>query len=78
MPYASKEETQLAESLGYEHEWSQRRGSSFYKTSDSHHARHIWGTERGWQTADIIEGVYSDHEHFKNLTDALNRSLTPE
>jgi len=38
--------------------------------------RHVWSTFDAWQTADLIDGRYCNHQKFNSLSDALNRGRT--
>jgi hypothetical protein len=60
----------LAMNLGYEALINNDRGARFYKGS-----RVIWAIREGWQTADLIDGSYQNHEKFESLEDALRRDL---
>ena len=68
MTYATAEEVQAAEALGFTCSVNTHRGHWFNKGS-----RRIWGVPAGWQTADIINGVYKNHRKFTDLTEALWR-----
>lgn len=66
--YATEQELKVAKEMGYEIERSVQRGHSFKLGN-----RHVWGISDGWQTADIINGLYSGHQKFDDLTSALER-----
>ncbi|MCG5512809.1 hypothetical protein [Ectothiorhodospira shaposhnikovii] len=76
MAYATKEERELAESLGFERETNVQFGDRFKKNE-----RHVWFATYayvGWQTADLIDGRFCNHQKFRTLTEALNRPLRGE
>jgi hypothetical protein len=68
--YATDTEVALGEELGYEHSRDVHRGSRFQRGE-----RRVWSTYSGWQTADIINGEYTNHKHYTNLSEALSRAL---
>ena len=70
MAYAEANEELLARQLGYAINRSADKGSSFMKDD-----RRIWSTRLGWQTADLNNGSYINHEIFNTLSDALKRPL---
>lgn len=83
MSYATDNEVNLAETLGYRWDVNQQRGHSFTKGD-----RHVWacaadgqrigdaeGPLMAWQTADIINGYFQNHQKFNDLSDALRRPL---
>ncbi len=35
--------------------------------------RYIWPIRDGWQTADLIDGYYTNHQKFDDVMDALRR-----
>ena len=70
MAYATDRQVKTAASLGYTHDRSTEKGSSF--TSGR---RNIWAIREGCQTADLIKGYYRNHKKFKNLDDAIRRLL---
>lgn len=77
MTYATHEETQLAEELGYTWDSNTHRGHKFQRGN-----RRVWATtyieagERkpGWQSADLIKGGYTNHQPFVTLQEALKRA----
>jgi len=74
MPYASNEDIELAESLGYTVSRSVMYGHQFSKGM-----RRVWACYRChrivWQTADEILQHYCNHQVFETLEDALNRPV---
>jgi hypothetical protein len=70
MPYANEQDEALARTLGYSVRRSHKSGSSFSKDD-----RNVWSTRIGWQTADLDNGSYRNHEIFAELSDALKRPL---
>jgi hypothetical protein len=70
MAYATDKQVELAASLGYTHDRSAERGSSF---TNGH--RNIWATREGWQTADLLKGHYRNHKKFRMLDDAIQREI---
>lgn len=71
MAIATLDQIELAEKLGYKHDSGPIRGSSFGKEM-----RRVWPLSNGhWQTADVIGGMYRNHETFEKLTEALQRPL---
>ena len=70
MPYADKQDEELARSMGYSVHMSHKSGSSFKKDD-----RNIWSTCMGWQTADLDNGSYRNHKIYGVLSDALRRPL---
>ena len=68
MTYATEQQMELAAELGYTRERSPRNGDSFNKGN-----RDIWAIQKGWQTADLIDGYYQNHQPFYELELALNR-----
>jgi hypothetical protein len=60
----------LAMNLNYEVTINNNRGASF-----QHGDRRVWAIREGWQTADLIDGIYQNHEKFESLEDALRRDL---
>lgn len=73
MPYATAEEVDLAIELGYEVECDTHRGHRFARDN-----RQVWGIESGWQTADLINDYYRNHQPYENLAEALRRPLLQE
>lgn len=81
MTYATPEEVRLAEDLGYTWDKNVQRGHVFRKGS-----RHVWATsvwrdrppgrDLCWQTADLVDGRYTNHQKFDDLSDALRRLKT--
>ena len=78
MPYATDEDIELAKSLGYEHSRSHQSGDHFGKHTKGAERR-VWsimyGAAAKWQTADIVNGYYTNHLPYKDLSDALRRPL---
>lgn len=70
MAYATDKEATKALGLGYSVSNSAQMGTSFARGG-----RHIWSTRLGWQTADLIDGMYRNHKFFENLNEALERPL---
>lgn len=78
MTYATENQVRLAQELGYTVTRDQRRGHSFKRAQ-----RHIWAASRrtedgrvpAWQTADLVDGRYTNHQMFDDLSDALRRPL---
>ena len=68
--YISEKEVDFAINKGYIITLSPIEGESFKKGN-----RNIWRIYEGYQTADLIEGLYKNHEIFYNVKDALNRPL---
>lgn len=70
MAYATNEEEELAKHMGYTINRDDRIGSTFDKGM-----RRVWPTRIGWQTADLIDGYYRNHEIFDDLSKALMRRI---
>lgn len=71
MAIATLDQIKKAEELGYAHEPTPNRGSSFGQGY-----RRVWSLANGqWQTADVIGGLYRNHEKFDSLEDALQRPM---
>ena len=81
MAQPTHDEIQAARDRGYTIEHKVENGhplvSSFIKDS-----RHVWSIlidrhelVMGWQTADLINGYYTNHKMFDVLTNELNRHL---
>lgn len=71
MAYASNQMKFLAKLLGYEMQESVRYGTRFRKEH-----RRIWSTAEGnWQTADLVDKHYTNHQIYVGLGDALIRPL---
>jgi hypothetical protein len=70
MSYATQHEERTAAAMGYAHTRTVERGSRFQKGS-----RNVWAIRDGWQTADLINNHYCNHQKFADLTDALRRPL---
>lgn len=73
--YANDHEVEVATDLGYTHNRSPKTGSDFSKGR-----RRVWGTYRGWQTADLVNNHFTNHKMFdsRNLVGALKRPLEDE
>lgn len=67
--YATAKEIEHATECGYTHDCNTHRGSRFERGG-----RRVWGVHDGWQTADIIDGLYTNHKKFTDLKEALNRA----
>lgn len=65
----------LIESYGYKSETKIEFGCTYHKRFIKG-VRNIWETRRGYQSADLINGKYTNHQEFSELTDALERPLT--
>lgn len=84
MSNATNAEIELAEDLGYTWDVNQQRGYAFTKEH-----RHVWpcaatpvsrveahdGPLMAWQTADLIDNTFQNHQKFDDLKDALRRPL---
>lgn len=70
MAYATEGEIKLSIFLGYKHEQSAQNGSRF-----TNGTRNVWSVQDGWQTADLINGFYTNHKKFEMLSDALWRKI---
>ena len=70
MTYATQEEVGLAMNLNYNMTQTVRVGSRF-QLGD----RHRWAGREGWQTAEVIDNIFTNHKVFSNLTEALRRKL---
>lgn len=70
MAYITQEEQDLALNLNFEIQISVQKGARFNRGD-----RYIWPVMEAWQTADLIDGSYCNHQKFKSLTDALNRDV---
>lgn len=70
MAYITQDEQDLALNLNFEIRMSPQVGATFNRAD-----RHIWGIREGWQTADLIDGSYCNHQRFNDLADALNREV---
>ena len=81
--YATDLEDAEADKLGFTIHRSAMKGSTFIKKR-----RYVWsivvshsgdpnfsGIWTRWQTADLIEGHFTNHKRFDTLSDALNREL---
>lgn len=68
MTNATQQEIDHATAKGYTHESDTQRGCSFQKL-----ARRVWSVRDGWQTADLIDGRYTNHRKYTDLTEALDR-----
>lgn len=68
MPYVTDNELELAYSLDYKHTRRTQYGDKFERGH-----RHVWSTQYGWKTADLINGCYCNHKMFKYVGDALKR-----
>lgn len=75
---ASRAECTLAIKFKYRPIPDVKRGRGWYKFSLSN--RMVWQIVSGggimWQTADMIEGVYQNHQKFHTLAEAVHRPLT--
>lgn len=74
MSYATQEEIGLAMNLNYSMTQDNNNGSRF-KRGIKKGDRHIWSTRSGWQTADLVDNRYINHQEFNELTDALRREV---
>ena len=70
MPYATEDERKVSLSLGYTMTEDNHTGSRFIKDK-----RHVWCIRPGWQTANLINGYFTSHAQYTDLTDALKRDL---
>lgn len=71
MAYATNTEKYLARLLGYKVSQSVMWGNRFQKEQ-----RRVWATAEGnWQTADIVNGYYTNHKLFADVRAALARPL---
>lgn len=68
MPYASIDEEELAQLLGFTMIRSKQVGDRFRRKN-----RYIWGVHNGWQTADLVKSQYTNHQKYRSLKDALWR-----
>lgn len=68
MTYATSEQIDEVIELGYEVDCTQRNGHTFSKGD-----RHIWAIREGWQTADLINQYYRNHQPYRTLAEALRR-----
>lgn len=68
MTYATQQEIDHATAKGYAHESDTQLGCSFQKL-----ARRVWSVRDGWQTADLIDGQYTNHRKYTDLIEALDR-----
>lgn len=57
MAYAKDNDLKLAESLGYSIKCNEQIGHTFTLVN-----RHIWPIYKGWQSADLINGYYTNHQ----------------
>jgi len=77
MAYSTEEDQRVASDLGYAHERSTNRGCKFTKGQ-----RHIWSIYElrtytaSWQTADLIDNRFTNHQAYESLTEALRRELS--
>lgn len=71
MAYATPDEKRYASLHGYKISESVMFGTKFYQNR-----RHIWSTSEGrWQTADLVDDYYTNHQLFDELKAALRRPL---
>ncbi len=68
--YIPEEAIDLAMNLGYTVTLSPQKGARLERGP-----RHIWGIESGWQTADMIDGVFKNHQKYpyEKIIDAIRR-----
>jgi hypothetical protein len=66
--YAPEEAIDLAMNLNFTVTISPKDGTRFERGP-----RHIWGIRSGWQTADVIDGMFTNHQKFDSVIDALRR-----
>lgn len=76
--YATTIQKDYAVMRGYRVMEDTRFGTRFELIVPGGADRHIWSIRSGWQTADMIEGSYCNHEKFGTLLEALDRPVTGE
>ncbi|MDB4461699.1 hypothetical protein N9043_01965 [bacterium] len=59
---------------GYEVKYKLENGYYWHKAFEKENRR-VWQIREGWQTANLIDGRYTNHEKFDNLANALKRGL---
>lgn len=70
-----EEVKKIAESYGYTVEDKVECGVTWY-AAFLKGTRRIWRTREGFQTADLVDDLYSNHKPFTKFEDALMRPVT--
>lgn len=65
----------FVEGYGYTIKNKIENGIIWYKSFVKGEHRNVWATYQGFQTADLIDGMYCNHKKFDDLSDALARPL---
>ncbi len=66
--YIPEEAIDLAMNLGYAVLLDPRKGVSLERGP-----RRIWSIREGYQTADLVQGKWTNHQKFDDVIDALRR-----